>query len=79
MQQEELVFEEAPSFGQEQKQEEDEEGGGSRNRVVVELELLVCKTRQMVGSMMETGGKVLLTVLLGLTGKRSDSTVTVNR
>ncbi|XP_028289056.1 piezo-type mechanosensitive ion channel component 2-like [Parambassis ranga] len=68
VQQEELVFEEAPSVGQEEKQEEDEEVGGSRNRLVVELELLVCKTRQMVGSMMETGGKVLLTVLLGLTG-----------
>ena len=41
---------------------------GSRNRVLVELEILVCKTRQMVGKMMKTGGKVLLTALLGITG-----------
>lgn len=41
---------------------------GSRNRVLVELEILVCKTRQMVGKMMKTGGKVLLTALLGIAG-----------
>lgn len=40
----------------------------SRNKVLVELEALVCKIRQMVGTMMKTGGKVLLTALLGLTG-----------
>lgn len=47
----------------------EEEEKGSRNRVLVELELLVCKTRLMVGNTMKTGGKVLLTVLLGITGK----------
>ncbi|XP_049912684.1 piezo-type mechanosensitive ion channel component 2-like [Epinephelus moara] len=59
---EELMFEDDSVLGDE---EEDE---GSRNRILVELELLVCKTRQMVGDMTTTGGKVLLTVLLGLTG-----------
>ncbi|XP_041817254.1 piezo-type mechanosensitive ion channel component 2-like isoform X2 [Chelmon rostratus] len=59
-QQEELMFEE---HGEEEEEEE-----CSRNRVLVELELLVCKTRQMVGNTMTTGGKVLLTALLGITG-----------
>lgn len=49
--------------------EEEEEEECSRNRVLVELELLVCKTRQMVGNTMTTGGKVLLTALLGITGR----------
>lgn len=43
----------------------------NRNKILVELESLVCKTRQMVGNMMKTGGKVLLTALLGLTGNIS--------
>lgn len=42
--------------------------GITRNKVLVELESLVCKTRQMVGNVMKSGGKVLLTALLGLTG-----------
>lgn len=43
----------------------------NRKKILVELESLVCKTRQMVGTMMKTGGKVLLTALLGLTGNIS--------
>nr|XP_046227093.1 piezo-type mechanosensitive ion channel component 2-like isoform X2 [Scatophagus argus] len=61
---EELVFEEDSVLSEEE--EEHEESG--RNRILVELELLVGKTREMVGNMMTTGGKVLLTALLGLTG-----------
>lgn len=61
---EELMFEEDSVLGEEEEEEE-----GSRNKVLVELELLVCKTRQMLGSMMTTGRKVLLTALLGITGK----------
>ena len=64
---EELMFEEDSVLGEEEEEEEQEEG--SRNKVLVELELLVCKTRQMLGSMMTTGRKVLLTALLGITGK----------
>lgn len=60
----ELMFEEDSVLGVEEEEEK-----GNRNRVLVELELLVCKTRQMVGNMMKTGGKVLLTALLGITGK----------
>ncbi|XP_068199524.1 piezo-type mechanosensitive ion channel component 2-like isoform X2 [Antennarius striatus] len=59
---EELVFEEGSVLG------EDEEEEGSRHKVLVELESLVHKTRQLVGNMTTTGGKVLLTVLLGVTG-----------
>ncbi|XP_029978832.1 piezo-type mechanosensitive ion channel component 2-like isoform X2 [Sphaeramia orbicularis] len=51
-----------------EEEEEEEENESGRNRVLVELELLVCKTRQILGNMTTTGGKVLLTVLLGLTG-----------
>lgn len=40
----------------------------SRSKVLVELEALVCKTRQILGNMMKAGGRVLLTALLGLTG-----------
>ncbi|XP_075941386.1 piezo-type mechanosensitive ion channel component 2-like isoform X1 [Anarhichas minor] len=64
--QEELMFEEDSVLGQEEEEEEEEES--SRNRVLVELELLMCKTRRMMGNMTTTGGKVLVTVLLGLTG-----------
>lgn len=59
----EMIFEEDSVPG------EEEEDKGSRNRVLVDLELLFCKTRQMVGNMMKAGGKVLLTALLGITGK----------
>lgn len=45
----------------------------SRNKVLVELESLVCKARQVVGRVMKAGGKVLLTALLGLTGNLSPS------
>ena len=58
------MFEEDFVLGDEEEVDE-----GSRNRVLVEVELLVCKTRKMVGNMMTTGGKVLLTALLGLTGE----------
>ncbi|KAM7369505.1 hypothetical protein PAMP_010824 [Pampus punctatissimus] len=64
-QQEEAQFEEDSVFGQ---QEDEEEEGDSRNRLLVEMELLVCKSRKIMGNMTTTGGKVLLTVLLGLTG-----------
>ncbi|XP_042254704.1 piezo-type mechanosensitive ion channel component 2-like [Thunnus maccoyii] len=75
-QQEEVMFEEDSVLGQqedeeedeEEEEEEEEEEGGSRNRLLVELELLVCKSRKMMGNMTTTGGKILLTVLLGLTG-----------
>ncbi|KAL6097437.1 uncharacterized protein ACO6RY_12985 [Pungitius sinensis] len=60
--QEELMFEEDSVL------EEEEEEEGSRNKVLVEMEILVLKTRKMLGNMTTTGGKVLLTVLLGLTG-----------
>uniref|UniRef100_A0A3Q3MXJ6 Uncharacterized protein n=1 Tax=Mastacembelus armatus TaxID=205130 RepID=A0A3Q3MXJ6_9TELE len=67
-QEEELVFEEDSVLG-------DEEVGEKvhRNRILVELESLACKIRQMVGNMTTTGGKVLLTALLGLTGIMSPS------
>lgn len=65
--QEDLMFEEDSVLGEE---EEEEEGG--RKRLLVELESLVCKTRQIVGNMTTAGGKVLLTALLGLTGKQVD-------
>lgn len=65
---EELMFEEDSVLGEEEREEEEEEEGKT-NRVLVELELLVCKTRHMVGNMTTTGGKVLLTALLGLTGE----------
>ncbi|KAM8730910.1 piezo-type mechanosensitive ion channel component 2-like [Acanthopagrus schlegelii] len=66
---EELMFEEDSVLGEEEEEkEEEEEEEGSRNRALVELELLVCKTRQLLGSMMTTGRKVLLTALLGITG-----------
>ncbi|KAI3355619.1 hypothetical protein L3Q82_018446, partial [Scortum barcoo] len=65
-QEEELMFEEDSELAEEGEEEEEEEG--SRNRVLVELEVLVCKSRQMIGTMTTTGGKVLLTALLGLTG-----------
>ncbi|XP_069368065.1 piezo-type mechanosensitive ion channel component 2-like isoform X1 [Paralichthys olivaceus] len=76
-QEEELMFEEDSVLGGEGGEEEDEEEddeedeeeeGGSRNRILVELESLVCKSRQMIGHMTTTGGKILLTALLGLTG-----------
>ncbi|XP_068604378.1 piezo-type mechanosensitive ion channel component 2-like [Brachionichthys hirsutus] len=59
---EEPVFEEESLLGEEQEEE------GRRRKVLAELELLVQKTRQLVGNMTTTGGKVLLTVLLGITG-----------
>ncbi|XP_055363650.1 piezo-type mechanosensitive ion channel component 2-like isoform X2 [Betta splendens] len=64
---EDQVFEEESVLGDEDPEEEEEEKG-PRNRALVELESLVCKTRQMLGNMTTTGGKVLLTALLGLTG-----------
>ncbi|XP_061661347.1 piezo-type mechanosensitive ion channel component 2-like isoform X2 [Syngnathoides biaculeatus] len=46
-----------------------EEGEGTaRSRIVAELEELVRKTRTGLANVMTSGGKVLLTVLLGLTG-----------
>ncbi|KAM3593292.1 uncharacterized protein V6R79_009660 [Siganus canaliculatus] len=62
--QQDLVSEDDSMLAEDE--EEDEEG--SRHKILVELELLVFKARKMVGSMMTTGGKVLLTALLGLTG-----------
>ncbi|XP_041670121.1 piezo-type mechanosensitive ion channel component 2-like [Cheilinus undulatus] len=62
-QEEELMFEEASVLS-----EQEEEEGGSRNRVLLELEQLVCKARRIVGNMTATGGRVLLTVLMGVTG-----------
>ncbi|XP_056869498.1 piezo-type mechanosensitive ion channel component 2-like isoform X1 [Takifugu flavidus] len=56
-----LMFEEDSILG-------DDEEELNRSKILVELESLVCKTRQMLGNMMKTGGKVLLTALLGLTG-----------
>ncbi|KAF7649909.1 hypothetical protein LDENG_00134260 [Lucifuga dentata] len=53
---------------EEEQQEEEEEVESSRSRLLLELELLVCRSRKMVGNMMTAGGKVLLTALLGLTG-----------
>ncbi|XP_047423768.1 piezo-type mechanosensitive ion channel component 2-like isoform X2 [Mugil cephalus] len=61
-QQEELMFEETSELGEEVLE------GDGRNRILVELESLVFKTRKMIGNMTTTGGKVLLTVLLGFTG-----------
>nr|XP_043885784.1 piezo-type mechanosensitive ion channel component 2 isoform X3 [Solea senegalensis] len=49
-------------------EEEGSEEEGSRNRFLVELESLICKTRHFVGNMTTTGGKILMTALLGLTG-----------
>lgn len=53
----------------------EEEQTGSRGRLVAQLEFLLCKGRQMLSDMMKTGGKVLLTALLGVTGRRSSTTV----
>ncbi|KAK2859745.1 hypothetical protein Q5P01_004365 [Channa striata] len=63
------VFEENSVLGDEEEEEEE----GPRRRALVELESLVCKARQMLGNMTTTGGKVLLTALLGLTGIMSPS------
>ncbi|KAK5877665.1 hypothetical protein CesoFtcFv8_025149 [Champsocephalus esox] len=62
---EDLMFDEdsVSVLGDEEELEE-----GTRNRFLVELEILVTKTRQMLGTMTTTGAKVLLTFLLGLTG-----------
>lgn len=65
-----LVFDQDSVLGDEEAEEAEEEEEDRRNRALVELESLVCKTRQMLGNMTTTGGKVLLTVLLGLTGNR---------
>ncbi|XP_060920541.1 piezo-type mechanosensitive ion channel component 2-like [Labrus mixtus] len=59
----ELMFEEDSVLS-----EEEEEEKCRRNWVLFELELLICKTRKMIGNMTMAGGKVLLTVLLGITG-----------
>ncbi|XP_062236076.1 piezo-type mechanosensitive ion channel component 2-like isoform X2 [Platichthys flesus] len=76
-QEEELMFEEDSVLGgggaeeeddEEDDEEDEEEEGGSRNRILVELESLFCKSRQMIGHMTTTRGKILLTALLGLTG-----------
>lgn len=53
----------------------EEEQTGSRARVVAQLEFLLCKGRQMLSDMMKTGGKVLLTALLGITGRTTSTTV----
>lgn len=58
------MFDEGSVLGHEDAEEEEVR----RNRALVELESLVYKTRQMLGNMTTTGGKVLLTALLGLTG-----------
>lgn len=68
-QQEDEVFDEESAFGDEDPEEVEEEKG-PRNRALVELDSLLCKTRQMLGNMTTTGGKVLLTALLGLTGNQ---------
>lgn len=57
----------------EEEEEEEEDKKSSRNRLLVELELLVSKIRQMLSDMIKTGGKVLLTVLLGITGRTSST------
>ncbi|XP_074549296.1 piezo-type mechanosensitive ion channel component 2 [Halichoeres trimaculatus] len=68
-QEEELMFEEDDVLGEEEEEEVEEgEEGGTRNRVLIELELLISKTREMMGNMTTAGGKVFLTALLGLTG-----------
>ncbi|KAF1373391.1 hypothetical protein PFLUV_G00260090 [Perca fluviatilis] len=61
---EDLMSEEDSVLGDEEEEEEEV----PRNKFLVELELLVGKTRQMVKTMTTTGGKIVLTVLLGLTG-----------
>ncbi|XP_063768773.1 piezo-type mechanosensitive ion channel component 2-like isoform X2 [Eleginops maclovinus] len=63
---EDLMFDEdsVSIIGEDEELEED----GTRNKILVELEILVRKTRQMLGTMTTTGAKVLLTVVLGLTG-----------
>lgn len=53
----------------------EEEQTDSRMRLMAQLEFLLCKGRQMLSDMMKTGGKVLLTALLGVTGKTSSTTV----
>ncbi|XP_077365083.1 piezo-type mechanosensitive ion channel component 2-like isoform X1 [Festucalex cinctus] len=46
-----------------------EEGEGTTvNRIAAELEELVSKARKLLANVMASGGKVLLTLLLGLTG-----------
>ncbi|XP_029385544.1 piezo-type mechanosensitive ion channel component 2-like isoform X2 [Echeneis naucrates] len=70
-QREGMIFQRDSVLGGEEEEEEEEEEKeeeGSRNRIVIELESLVSKTRHMVGTMSTRGGKVLLTTLLGLTG-----------
>lgn len=53
----------------------EDEQTGSGARLVAQLEFLLCKGRQMLSDMMKTGGKVLLTALLGVTGQTSSTTV----
>lgn len=59
-----------PVQGEELEEEVlEEEQTGSRRRLLVQLEFLLCKGRQLVSDLIKTGGKVLLTALLGVTGR----------
>ncbi|KAM3860328.1 piezo-type mechanosensitive ion channel component 2-like [Diretmus argenteus] len=66
--QEVLMFEEGEEQEQQEDEEEQQENEDSRHKILVELELLVSKTRQVVGNMITTGRKVLVTGLLGVAG-----------
>lgn len=57
------MFEEDSVLGDEEAEVE-----VGRMKLLLELEALVCRARQLVGTLMQTGGTVLLTALLGLTG-----------
>jgi len=63
---EEDMLEEASEL----QEEENEKEEGSRSRVLLEMEQLICRARKIVGNITTTGGKILLTALLGLTGNQ---------
>uniref|UniRef100_A0A3P8W8C0 Uncharacterized protein n=1 Tax=Cynoglossus semilaevis TaxID=244447 RepID=A0A3P8W8C0_CYNSE len=49
-------------------EEDEQDENDSKMRLLIELELLVSRCRDLLGNVTATGGKVLLTALLGLTG-----------
>ncbi|XP_072235133.1 piezo-type mechanosensitive ion channel component 2-like [Leuresthes tenuis] len=65
---EEEVEEDMLEEASELQEEENEKEEGSRSRVLLEMEQLICRARKIVGNITTTGGKILLTALLGLTG-----------
>ncbi|XP_056155243.1 piezo-type mechanosensitive ion channel component 2-like, partial [Lampris incognitus] len=65
---EERIEEEENTVRCEEQHMEEEEAGGRSQQLVSLLTSLVYKTREIISNVITTGGKVLVTCLLGLTG-----------